>query len=195
MSLRKCPQCGLVAFSQDVACRRCGADLAGETPAGPAADLKPTTIRPAAFRIIKTDYLSSLAVILPLIGFVLYVLTGVFGLHIIRRGEDVTYAPLFLRMALIATVIGVPLLFWRLKSIQSLFARAIEVPGTIVSANFHRGRGRIEFIYFVQGVEYSGGAAVQENATVSRLLSRDEAIVVVDPSNPKKAFLRDLFAD
>jgi hypothetical protein len=32
-------------------------------------------------------------------------------------------------------------------------------------------------------------------AAVSRLLSRDEVIVVVDPSNPKKAFLRDLFAD
>jgi hypothetical protein len=136
-----------------------------------------------------------LAVIAPLIGIVLYVLTGVFGFHIFRRGQDVTDAPLTLGMALIATAIGVPLLFWRLKSIQSLFERAIEVPGNIVSANFHRGRGRIEFSYFLQGEEYRGGVAVQENYTVGRLLSRDEVIVVVDPSNPKKAFLRDLFAD
>jgi hypothetical protein len=195
MSVRKCPQCGLVAFSQDVVCRRCGADLAAEVQGGPAADLKPTALRPGAFKIIRTDYLSSLAIIAPLIGIVLYVLTGVFGLHIFRRGQDVTDVPLTLGMALIATVIGVPLLFWRLKSIQSLFERAIEVPGNILSANFHRGRGRIEFSYFLQGEEYRGGAAVQDNYTVRRMLSRDEVIVVVDPSNPKKAFLRDLFAD
>jgi hypothetical protein len=195
MSVRKCPQCGLVAFSQDVACRRCGADLAAGAQGGPAADLKPTTIRPTAFRIMRTDYLSSLAVILPLVGIVLYVLTGVFGLHIIRHGEDITDAPLALGIALISMAIGVPLLFWRLKSIQSLFERAIEVPGSIVSANFHRGRGRIEFSYFLQGEEYRGGVAVQENYTVSRLLSRDEVIVVVDPSNPRKGFLRDLFVD
>ncbi|MES1244735.1 MAG: hypothetical protein ABUT39_24215 [Acidobacteriota bacterium] len=199
MSLRKCPQCGLVAFSQDEACRRCGADLAATATSAPAApvagDLKPTSVRPTAFRIIRTDYLSSLLVILPLVGFGLYVITEVFGLHIFRRGVDVSDPSASLRMGLIAATIGLPILVWRLRSIQGLFARAVEVPGSILSADFHRSRGRIEFSYFLQGEEYRGGAAVQENDAVRRLLSRDEVVVVVDPANPKKAFLRDLFAD
>lgn len=197
MTLRKCPQCGLVAFSQDVECRRCGADLSAtvQTGATGATDLKPTTVRPSAFRILRTDYLSSLAVIVPLVGFALFILTGVFGLHIFRRGVDVSDAPFFLKWGLISGAIGIPLLFWRLRAIQSLFARGVEVPGSVLSANFHRGRGRIEFAYFFQGVEHSAGAAVQKNYTVRRMLSRDEVIVIVDPENPRKAFLRDLFAD
>jgi|SRR6185369_4606280 len=195
MSTRKCSQCGLVAFSNDVACRRCGADLATGGHAESAVDLKPTTVRPTAFQILKTDYLAFLAILFPVIGAVLYTATGVFGLHLIRHGTDVTDAPLFLRMTLVSTAIGVPLLLWRVTSMQRLFTRAVEVPGTILSANFFRGRGRIEFSYFVQGEEYKGGIAVHENVAVLRLVSRDEVTVVVDPQNPRKAFLRDLFSD
>jgi hypothetical protein len=194
VSIQKCAQCGLVAFSADVMCRRCGADLGVGGHEEPAAGLKPTAVRPTAFGIIKTDYLALLAILFPGIAIALYVATGVFGLHLFRFGEDLTNAPLFLRMALGATAIGVPLLLWRVASMQRFFARAVEVEGTIVSANFHRDRGRIEFSYFVAGKEYRGGAAVHKSLAVIRLLSRDNVIVVFDPQSPGKAFLRDLFS-
>ena len=153
-----------------------------------------TTVRPGVFKLIRTDYASSLAVIGPVVTIGLYVATGVFGIHIYRDGNDLSgYATAFLWMAVIVTAVCVPLLISRVTSFQGIFARGVEVPATITSSRFHRGRGRIEFTYLFNGRQYSCGAAVQQNGTVRALLSHASATALVDPQAPNKAVLRDLY--
>ena len=196
MTARKCSKCGLVAWDSDTSCRRCGSDLSTTVNTTPAESPVPTTVRPTIFKLIRTDYASSLALILPLVMLCLYVVTGVFGVQIFRRGRNIGGdGTVFFWIAVVTTAICVPLLIWRLSSIRRLFERGVEVAATITSSNFSRGRGRIEFAYSFDGRQYSSGAAVHENGAVLILLSRAATTAIVDPQAPGKALLRDLYSD
>jgi hypothetical protein len=191
----KCPKCALVAWGSDASCRRCGINLATTASPMPAVQVSHTTVRPGVFKFIRTDYASSLAVICPVVMAALYVATGVFGIHFLKRGREVGGdGTAFLWMAVIATAVCVPLLIWRVTAFQGIFARGVEVPATITSSSFHRGRGRIEFTYLFNGRQYHRGAAVQENGAVRALLSHAVTTALVDPQAPNKAVLRELYS-
>lgn len=158
--------------------------------------MSPQLLVPSAFRIIGTDYTASLAVIFPLVIWAMYVAITFFGFFPGFRGRDPltpSVAPFLLNFALILTVVGLPLLIWRIRSIQSHFKRGVEVPGTITSANFYRGRGRLEYAYSFQDQTYRTGNAVQETKQIKGLQPGDNIILVVDPDKPRKALIRDIY--
>lgn len=158
--------------------------------------MSPQRNMPSPFRIIRTDYAALLAVLFPVVIWGMYVATAFFGFFPGLRGREpltASDAPFFLYFALIVTLLGIPLLVWRIRSIQSHFKRGVEVPGTITSANFYRGRGRLEYAYSFQDQTYRTGNAVQETKQIKGLQPGDNIILVVDPDKPRKALIRDIY--
>ena len=135
-------------------------------------------------RLIDTDRITLVAVQFPLIMWGLY---AVLVIARVERALDAIYIP-----AVIA-VIAALVFLWRYRTLARVFADGIEVPATIHSAAFFRDRGRLEYVYTVQGEKYLGGAAVHKNRRTAALRPGEQVIVLVDPDHPKRAFIRDLY--
>lgn len=140
--------------------------------------------RPSLFRIISNDYPSLLAVLFPV---VFWIFTAYFF-----YGGDAS-AELFLLLSAGMTVVAIPVLIWRYRMVASVFEDGMETPGTIQSIHFFRGRGRVEYIYTFQGQKYASGNAVNRTKYTRDLSGGQSVTVVVDPENPKRAFIKEIY--
>ena len=158
--------------------------------------MEQTVRRPSLFRIIYIDYTAFLTAMFPLVVWVIYALL-IYLKVIPGLGErdplTSTDAPFFFGLAVVATLIGLPLLVWRIRTIQAVFARGVEVRAQITSASFYRDRGRVNYIYDYQGQTYESGNGVMKTRRTQYLEPGHEVILVVAPENPKKAFIRELY--
>lgn len=102
-------------------------------------------------------------------------------------------APFLLILSAGATLIGIPVMMLRFNWFRSLFTVGQEIEGRVVRVWFYRGRGRVEFCYEYQGQEYAVGRAVGANRQTRMLKVGDSVPVLVDPANPRKAAIRDLY--
>jgi hypothetical protein len=151
---------------------------------------------PSIFRIMRTDYAALLAVLFPLVIWGMYVATAFLGFFPGLRGRDpltASDAPFFLYFAVIVTLLGIPLLIWRLQAIRAIFIRGVEIPGKIMTAHFSGSRGRLEYAYIFQGQTYRAGHAVHKTKQVRGLQPIDDVTLVVDPNNPGRALIRDIY--
>lgn len=152
---------------------------------------------PTIFRIIQSDYAALLAALFPVMCWGLYLALMVFGALPGRHGRGTITAaeggPFFLGLAIVALVIGLPLLIWRIRFVQNVFARGVEVEGKIVDVSFYRDRGRVRYAYEYQGRTYERGNAVSGNKRTRALAPGAKVAVAVDPLRPKRAFIRDLY--
>lgn len=158
--------------------------------------MSPQSPVPSIFRIIRTDYAALLAVLFPLVIWGMYVATAFFGFFTGLRGREpltASDAPFFLYFSLIVTLLGIPLLIWRIHVIRAIFIRGIEVPGKIMSAHFSGSRGRLEYAYIFRGQTYRSGHAVQKTKQVRGLQPGYDVTLVVDPNNPGRALIRDIY--
>jgi hypothetical protein len=158
--------------------------------------MEQTARRPSVFRIVQTDYTASLCAIFPLVIWVMYGLLVYFKVIPDLRGRDPLTsadAPFFFGLAVVATLLGIPLLVWRIRTIQTVFARGVEVRAQITNAFFYRDRGRVDYIYDYQGQTYQSGNAVTKTGHTKFLEPGHEVILVVAPENPKKAFIREFY--
>jgi hypothetical protein len=153
--------------------------------------------KPSIWRIVQVDYIACLAVLFPLVVWVLSAilyytgdLPGVRGHDSISAAEGL---PFFLYMGLIATAIGVPVLVWRVRVLLRLFARGQEVVGRLISIGFFRDRGRIDYAYDYQGRTFQGGNAVMRTGRTTALSVGAEVVLLVDPAHPHRAVIRDLY--
>jgi hypothetical protein len=154
-------------------------------------------IKPSTFRIIQSDYLALLGVLVPIVSLIMYIAVAYFGYFPGLRGRDPIQgtegAPLFLNLFIAGLVIGVPLAIWRIRSIQRLFSKSVEVVGQITDVSFHRDRGRVEYSYTYQGQAYSGGNAIMKTGKTQKLRSGNEVVLLVNPDDPRRALIRDLY--
>lgn len=141
---------------------------------------------PSLIRLIDTDYIALVAVLLPLVAWGLY---AVLNIAQVKPAPGMTY----IAVAAVITVIAVVVFLWRYRTLAGIFANGIEVPATIHHAAFFRDRGRLEYVYTVQGEKYLGSAAVHKNRRTAALRPGEQVIVLVDPDHPKRAFIRDLY--
>lgn len=139
---------------------------------------------PSLFRIIRVDYLASLGVIFPVV---------MWGFALAARFFDPEAASFFLRLAPPVTVAGMAWVLWRVWRIRSVFVDGEETEGIIQSIGFFRGRGRVVYIYTYRGHKYQGRNAIQSTAATRALRPGQMVTVMVDPFNPKHAFLRELY--
>ena len=110
--------------------------------------------RPSLFRVISTDYASFLSVLFPIV-------FGGFSIYFFFSGNDALR--LFLPLAIVVTVIGVPVLVQRYRAISSVFEDGTEAKGVVTGLSFFRGRGRVQYSYSVQGEKQMSDNAINKN--------------------------------
>ena len=149
---------------------------------------------PRVQRIVASDLLAMLSALLPVVMWGLYVATA-FGVEFRSRsgtwvgGRD----PLFLNLALVATLIGGAVLVVRIRRVQALFAGGIQATGEVTSVEFIKDRGRVEYKFRFRNREVQTGAAVAKTAATSGLRVGQSVNLVVDPSDPRRALIVSLY--
>lgn len=153
--------------------------------------------KPSIVRIIQSDYLALLGIIVPVVSLIMYICVAYFGYLPGLRGRDPIQgtegAPLFLYMFIFGLVGGLPLTFWRIRTIQQMFAKSVEIIGQVTGISFIKDRGRVEYSYTYQNQDYSGGNAIMKTNKTKQLSSGSEVVLLVNPDDPKRALIRDLY--
>jgi hypothetical protein len=159
--------------------------------------MRSENLRPSPFRVLQSDFIALGSILFPAVMWGMYIVIAYFGFFPGFRGHDPIQgsegAPAFLYLGIITTLIGVPLFVWRWRSFQSVFARGRVVTGRIASVSFSRDRGRVEYSYEYSGQRYHGGNAIMKTKRTKALQEGDEVELIVDPENPKRALIRDLY--
>ena len=139
---------------------------------------------PSLFRVISTDYPSYLSVLFP-------VVFGAFTMYFFATEN--TASQLFLLLTIGATVIGVPTLIQRYRAISAVLANGTETKGVVNSVGFFRGRGRVEYSYTFHGEKHTTSNAINRNGRTRKLRVGQPVKVLVDPENPKRAFIQEIY--
>ena len=139
---------------------------------------------PSLFRVVSTDYPSFLSVLFPIV-------FGAFSLYFFFAGNDALR--LFLPLAIGVTVVGVPVLVQRYRTISSVFAEGMQTKGVVTGLSFFRGRGRLEYSYTFQGEKQVSGNAINKNSRTRKLRVGQAVTVIVDRNNPKRAFIQEIY--
>ncbi|WP_322508914.1 DUF3592 domain-containing protein, partial [Anaerolinea sp.] len=103
-----------------------------------------------------------------------------------------------LRLALVLlplSLAGLALAFWRVRLIRRVIEEGVQMPATIVRASFFRGRGRVEVVYTYQGERVVSGNVVMKNKLTSAFQLGTPVTVMVDREKPRRAFIRELYAE
>ena len=153
--------------------------------------------RPSVFRIMQCDLFAGIPIIFMLAMMLMYLVIMYFGyIPAIGRHDAITSedAPFFLNLAIIAGIIGIPLLVWRVKLISNLFEKGDEVKGFITYIGFHRDRGKIKYEYTYQNQKYQAGNSVFKTGRTKYYKQGDEIVLLVDSENPKKAIIKNLYS-
>ena len=138
--------------------------------------------RPSLFRIAITDYPTFLAWLSPVILWAGYVFS--------KPGTD---SSLFY-IAIAVTVVAIPVIIWRILYFLKIFEVGEEAAAEILGVSYYRSRGRVDFSYNYKGSEYTSGNLLLVGGRVRELAAGQEVVVIVDPENPKKAVIREMFA-
>jgi hypothetical protein len=153
--------------------------------------------KPSIVRIIQSDYLALIGVLFPVVALILYICVAYFGFFPGFRGHDPILgtegAPLFFYLFIVGMAIGVPLEIWRIRSIQKIFSKSVEVIGQVTNISFYRDRGRVEYSYRYQDQAYSGGNAIMKTGKTKQLHPGSQVALLVNPDEPKRALIRDLY--
>jgi hypothetical protein len=153
--------------------------------------------KPSIVRIVQSDFLALLGILVPVVALIMYVCVAYFGYFPGFRGHDPIQgtegAPLFFYLSIIGFIVGIPLAIWRIRSIQQMFSKSVEVVGQITNISFYKDRGRVEYSYTYQGQNYSGGTAIMKTGKTRQLRSGNQVVLLVNPDEPKSVLLRDLF--
>lgn len=139
---------------------------------------------PSLFRVISTDYPSYLSVLFPI------VFVG-FAIYFFAVGNDALQ--LFLFLAVGITVVGIPVLLQRYKTISSVFANGEQTKGEVTSIGFFRGRGSVDYSYTFHGEKLTSSNAINRNSRTRNLRVGQKVTVFVDPNNPKRAFIQEIY--
>jgi hypothetical protein len=102
-------------------------------------------------------------------------------------------APFYLTLAIVATMTGLGILAWRIGLLWRVFRCGTQVRGRISSVYLRRDRGRVEYTYIYASQEFKSGAEIHRTKQTKALKKGDRVILIVDRSNPKRAFIRDLY--
>lgn len=157
----------------------------------------PTKAKPSILRIIQSDYLALIGILFPIIIFIMYAAVEYFGFFPGLRGRDpiqgTSFAPILLYAGIAGVLIGFPLAYWRIRIIQQMFSKGVEVAGQITGISFFRDRGSIAYSYTYQGQTYNGSNAIMKTGQTQKMRSGVPVMLLVNPEEPKRALIRDLY--
>jgi hypothetical protein len=148
-------------------------------------------------KVVQSDLIVQWAIMFPLIflGFiiVLNIFGGLPGFG--RRGviDQAGGTNFFMYALMIALVIGVPLLIWRVLTIRKVFSDGVETTGTIMGIAFNKDRGRVKWAYQVGAEKFTGSSFITKTNFTRTLAVGHEVAVLVQRDAPKNSLLRDLY--
>jgi hypothetical protein len=142
--------------------------------------------QPSLFKIMTIDYIALTAFLFPVVSWGFYI-----ALLVFKRIDATDYD--FPAIAASITVVAIVVLAWRIRLFYSIFTDGIEAPATISNIMFFRDRGRVDYIYTIQGEKFSSGNAIHKVKQTRSLQVGEQVIVMVDRNNLKRAFIRDLY--
>lgn len=136
-------------------------------------------------KVIRTDYVSNISFLIPTFFGVLYFLFPKVSNQENPQGLiylifPIAFASLFL-------------LLWRIKLINNTFESGVEADGTINESKYYGSNWRITYSYSYQGKEYSRSNWILRNRYSHQLQSNQKQAIIVNVTNPKLAFIRDLY--
>lgn len=161
-------------------------DRIGATPPQPSSQFKVSITK-----AVKSDYLSMLSSIAPIVFWALYIDSQWIGIF---QAPDQPSDPLFfLILALSGTIVFGLALALRLQSIISHFENGVEVEGMIKAIWLFRGRGRVEYQYQYEGIQYQSGNAIHKTEFARSLHEGQNVKLVVRKDKPNKALIKDMY--
>ncbi|HEX9838566.1 MAG TPA: DUF3592 domain-containing protein, partial [Anaerolineales bacterium] len=81
----------------------------------------------------------------------------------------------------------------RYRTISSVFEDGTEAKGVVTGLSFFRGRGRVQYSYTFQGEKQTSDNAINKNGRTRKLRVGEAVTVIVDPNDPKRAFIREIY--
>lgn len=149
---------------------------------------------PSILRIIWTDFYAMLAAVFL---FPFLVLVAIFlGIPLLLDPKLAVTIQNFL-------VVLVAMAFWivlfggwlalRISTIRSTFNDGQEVKGQITAVDFVRDHGQVKYTYVYMGTLYASSNRIMKNGRTRQLAAGNEATVMVDTGDPRRAFLMDIY--
>jgi hypothetical protein len=142
------------------------------------------TQAPGVASVFKADYGFMLTSGAPVVTWVLYLLALAFKPQ---------HASLALGAAVVVTLLSWPAAWMRWRALQRLFTQGQPCEAQITSVWLSGDRGRVEFSYQFQGKLYQSGMALHRSARAEALEQGETVTLLVDPDQPQKAILPQLF--
>ncbi len=133
------------------------------------------------FNAIKHDY--------ALLGAIIFSVM-LFGLSIYDSMRfNVSLLNLFTAISVIFLLLGISRIF----VIHSYFSNYEIIEGMIVKIRFYKDRGRVTFVYLIDGVAYQRGLAIMKTKLTKEFYEKHKIEVIVKKSNPKKSLIAILY--
>ena len=147
---------------------------------------------PSIPRIVWTDYTAFFMALSPVVVWIVYLA----WVPQWRQSDPIIPtqgAWFFLYFAVVVTLIGLAVLAWRVRLFKTVFQEGLEIHGRISSFSMARDRGQVKYTYACQGKRYESGVTLHRTKQTRKLKVGDRVVLVVDRSNPGRAFIRDLY--
>lgn len=103
-------------------------------------------------------------------------------------------APTPLWLPMCASVLLAGVLAWRVARVHRLFATGKSVVGCITDLQIAKDRGRLLFLFELEGRRVRGWMPVHRTRAVLALAPGDTVTLLYDSRQPHKAIVRQLFA-
>ena len=146
---------------------------------------------PSIRQIIRIDYLAISLAGVPVAMWVL--LAVVYIMPAWLNNQPVELNAFSILVLIAATLYCWLALAWRVNKIRSVFAAGVHVKGVITKIWFFRNRGQMYFNYTYLGAQHDAKMTLVKNETTSALTEGAELDLLVDPDDPKRTFLQNLF--
>ena len=140
---------------------------------------------PSLLSIVRTDYYTFLSLLFVVI---LWIFFGFF--QILNPGIPSGSLFAAVGVSLVALTISI----WRIQIILALFNGGIQLSATITECWLFRGHGRINYTYTYRGHDYLSGNDLVPTGEAKRIRVGDRVTVIIDPENPARAIIMDLFS-
>lgn len=161
-------------------------------------DSPPQTTRTLDWmKVVKSDLVVQMAVIFPLVFLGFIIVLNVFGglpgfgrRGAIEQGSGTTFFAYALGVALL---IGIPLIWWRIRGVQEVVANGMEVTGTVTGISFNKDRGRVKWNYQVAAEKFEGACLITKNDFTRSLKVGDQVVLIVNREQPKRSILANIY--
>jgi len=150
------------------------------------------TSKPSLKTILWTDYTAFYSILVPPVAWLVF-----FAWSVDWWGSGpvipIFARPGYLALVIIVTLVSLVVLIWRVRLIQTLFAKGTPVRGKIASFRMKGARGKVEYTFIYHHKECAARTTVHRNRLTKMLRKGDLVDLIVDRENPKIALIRDLY--